>query len=566
MWYLLAVVALAALTAPAAFGHGLGGDQAPPISFGGMEVTVQTDLSPSDITVGDLDTADMQIRFFDTLTNQTLPQVTYRVEIYQDGALLARNLFYDNDGVLNVEIRPRGNCAELDLWRCTDYYGSEHISSPGALYAEGSQRPVIMGPIFEKGGLYNIRVDIEGATSPKALISETLSYDTFISVAQDQFFTIQTADATEYPTVIKTYYDEVSNFVFDETDNSIYFEMPFDWNPLYVEQVIVVHEEIRVPKEFVPYSEGKQFKGYVNNVELGARALINDPYSYRDMNVVHFLVTNKDLENINNQLGSSNHNNKLMTLKLVPQEEIVTNTQDFYLVDMTAFERVPTDVSIEWESAYGGGDTIPFKITFLDDSEQLIKDIRYGYWLIEGDEILAEGHGDDEDSLGILSTEGIDTQHIRIPAAGQYRLDVVVYGTGLNYDQTHAGIGTALLDVGPSQVDGAAEQAVQEQAVQEQAVQEQAVQEQAIPDWVRTSAGWWAAGDIGDDSFLQSLEFLIREGIISVQYTSGEGGEGGSVPDWVRTSAGWWAAGDIGDDSFLQSLEFLIREGILVVS
>ncbi|MCH6585752.1 MAG: peptidase, partial [Thaumarchaeota archaeon] len=40
------------------FGHGLGGDQAPPISFGGSQVTVSTQLDPSDITVGEIDDAN----------------------------------------------------------------------------------------------------------------------------------------------------------------------------------------------------------------------------------------------------------------------------------------------------------------------------------------------------------------------------------------------------------------------------------------------------------------------------------------------------------------------------
>ena len=498
----VAGLALLAVAASPAFGHGLGGDQAPAVTFGDMEVTVRTDLTPSDITVGDLDTANMKIRFFDTLTNQTLPQVTYRVEIYQGGALLARNLFYDNDGVLDVEIRPRGNCAEIEMWRCTIYYGSEHVSAPGALYAEGSQRPVIAGPIFEKGGLYNIRIDIEGATSPKALLMDTLSYDTFVSVAQDQFFTIQDASADEYPAVIKTYYDEVDNFVFDTADNSIYFEMPFDWDPSYVEQVSVVHEEVRVPKEFAPYSAGKQFKGYVNGVELGSRALINDPYAYLDMNVIHFLVTNKALSEINAQLGADNHSSKLMTLKLVPQGDVVRNSQEFYLVDTTNFERVPTDVKLQWDASYGAGDSIPFEIAFFDDGA-LIKDVRYGYWLISGEEVLSEFHGDGIDGPGILSTEGIDTQHIAISDAGQYRLDVIVYGTGLGYDPTYAGVGTALLDVGASMRD--------EVPTPEPAA------EPAIPDWVRSNAGWWAEGAIDDASFLQALQFLIREGILVVE-------------------------------------------------
>ena len=496
---LLVLVAASGVLFQAAYGHGLGGDQSPPVSFGGMEVAVRTDIEPSDITAGNVDTANMKIRFFDTLTNKTLPQVTYMVEIYRSGDLLARNLFYDDDGILDVEIRPKADCIETDLWRCTNYYGSEHISSPGALYAQGSQRPVITGPIFEKGGLYNIRIGIEGATSPKALPSEKLVYDTFVSVAQDQNFIIRTADAAEFPAVIKTYYDEVRNFSFDNTDNSIYFEMPSDWDPEYVEQVFVVHEEVRVPKVFAPYSEGRQFEGYVNGVELGSRAVINDPYSYEDMNIIHFLVTNKDLVAINDALGSVNHDSNLMTLKLIPQEEVVSHTQEFYLVDVTSFERVPTDVTVRWDSSYTAGQEVPFEIAFFDQEGQPIRDIRYGYWLESDVERLAENLGEN-DEVGILSVEGIDTQRLYIPAAGQYHLNILVYGTGLDYDTTYAGVGTAIIEMGPPD---STPTSMTESSV-----------EPTVPDWVRNTVGWWVNGDIDDDTFLQAIQFLVREGLL----------------------------------------------------
>ena len=52
-----------------AFGHGLGGVAAPPISFGGMEVTVFTQLDPADMTAGEVDSANIAIRFYDMLTD-----------------------------------------------------------------------------------------------------------------------------------------------------------------------------------------------------------------------------------------------------------------------------------------------------------------------------------------------------------------------------------------------------------------------------------------------------------------------------------------------------------------
>ena len=49
-------------------------------------------------------------------------------------------------------------------------------------------------------------------------------------------------------------------------------------------------------------------------------------------------------------------------------------------------------------------------------------------------------------------------------------------------------------------------------------------------------------------------------------YTAGEdSGEAGSVPDWVRNNAGWWAEGLIDDQTFLQAIQFLIKEGMLVI-
>ena len=39
---------------------------------------------------------------------------------------------------------------------------------------------------------------------------------------------------------------------------------------------------------------------------------------------------------------------------------------------------------------------------------------------------------------------------------------------------------------------------------------------QNIPDWVKNNAGWWAAGDIDDDSFVQGIQFMIKEGLMRI--------------------------------------------------
>ncbi len=551
-------------TLPDAFGHGLGGDQAEPISFGDMEVTVRTQLNPSDITVGEIDSANMQIRFFDTLTDTNLDKVTYRIEVWQSGELLARNLFYDGDGRLDVKLKPKAGCDEINLHECTSYGGSEHVSAPGALFVQGAEctddnldicgRPSITGPIFVKGGLYQIRVDIEAATSPRTVLANLLSYETFVSVAQEQDFFIQTANA-DVPVIIKTYYDDVDNFIFDQSDNSIAFDMPFDWSPEYVDLVQVVHEEVRVPKTFVPYAEGKQFKGYVNGVEIDQRALLNDPYSYEDTNIVHFLITKNELLKINETLGSDNYGIKKMDLKLVPLSEVSKSSTEFWLVDDPINQnKVPTTVNISWDGSYGAGDDVPFEITFFDDNRDLIRDIRYAISFIdENNQLLEKFSGDDPQILGIVATEGIDVQKIRIPSQGQYRIDIQVLGTGLDYNPTFAGIGSGIIEIGPN---------LPKTTPSTPEVQPPT----AIPAWIKNNAGWWADGQIDDDSFVQGIQFLIKEDVLKIPPTT-QGSSSGSneIPAWIKNNAGWWADGQIDDDSFVQGIQFLIKEGIMSV-
>jgi len=528
------------------FGHGLGGDVAPPISFEGMQVTVSTQLTPSDITVGEVDSANMAVRFFDQTTDENLNSVTYRVEIWRDGELLARNFFFDDDGELNIELKPVSNCNEVRLIDCTTYGGSEHVSAPGALYAFGNSRTSITGPILDKGGLYNIRVFIEGASSPRTLVTQLLTYDTFVSVAQEQNFFIQTAQAQEIPVIVKTYYDEVANFQYQNQDNSISFDMKFDWSPDYIDLVQVVHEEIKVPKSFSPYKAGSKFKGFVDGVEVDSKVIIVDPYSDENNNIVHFMVAGNELKRINDVLGSSHYDKSTILFKLVPQGEIQKNLFDINF-DSGAM------VQIALESSFGAGDEIPFEFTFFDENGNLLKDVRYGYTINSESGIeLISNVGNDPNNPGIMSMEGIDTQKIRIPSEDLYRIQVAIFGQGINYDPTYAGIAEGILEIGSG-----GSMTIKPETTP---------QEIFIPDWVRNNAGWWSSGQIGDNDFASGLEFMIRENIIKVPTTStGQSNENAIIPDWVRNNAGWWSEGLISNEDFANGIQFLVQQGIISV-
>jgi hypothetical protein len=87
-----------------------------------------------------------------------------------------------------------------------------------------------------------------------------------------------------------------------------------------------------------------------------------------------------------------------------------------------------------------------------------------------------------------------------------------------------------------------------------------------IPSWIKNNAGWWADDIIDDKSFIQGIQFLIKEKIMKIPPTTpGTGGSSNDIPPWIKNNAGWWANGDIDDSSFIKGLQFLIKEGIMKV-
>ena len=80
-----------------------------------------------------------------------------------------------------------------------------------------------------------------------------------------------------------------------------------------------------------------------------------------------------------------------------------------------------------------------------------------------------------------------------------------------------------------------------------------------VPDWMRTNALSWSAGEVDDSVFLRGVKFMISEGIID-----GSGAQSGSaVPKWVRGVAALWADEQIDDATFLAGIEYLVGVGLV---
>ena len=83
-------------------------------------------------------------------------------------------------------------------------------------------------------------------------------------------------------------------------------------------------------------------------------------------------------------------------------------------------------------------------------------------------------------------------------------MTLAIFSHGLDNLQTFSGIASASFDIGsgsnqtPSPItDGSGSN--------------------QIPSWIKNNAGWWSDGKIDDNSFVQGIQYLIKEGIMRIE-------------------------------------------------
>jgi len=87
-----------------------------------------------------------------------------------------------------------------------------------------------------------------------------------------------------------------------------------------------------------------------------------------------------------------------------------------------------------------------------------------------------------------------------------------------------------------------------------------------VPKWVKNNAGWWSEGIIDDNSFVQGIQWMIKEGIMKIPPATQENESArNQIPDWIKINAGWWSEGIIDDNSFVQGIQWMIKEGIMKI-
>jgi hypothetical protein len=261
---------------------------------------------------------------------------------------------------------------------------------------------------------------------------------------------------------------------------------------------------------------------YVNGIKLSDDIVTIDDF-FSDGRVVHFIISKKELWNIYNYDPNQNRMNFL----------IKPNSDDIQLSSVTENGQFRVIVSWEPQNLQSNSKaTIYFDVTDIFLKNRPIA-VNYDFSITQNDKIIFKQSG-----LSSDSKEKHNLAEFTIP-------DDVTGIVHLNFQ-----------NLGDNNLAKTSIPIIINHITRENNI--------SIPEWIRDNAGWWADGSIDDNSFVQGIQFLIKEKIMKIPQTAQGSGSGtNQIPSWIKNNAGWWADGQIDDETFVQGIQFLIQNRIL---
>lgn len=131
------------------------------IKVQGIDYKISGQYSPDTVPYDGYEEGILSLRVFDRNSNQTAKDVTLRIEILRDGITLAKNIYFDDDGTIKITVQPNSQCDEEQVWYCTTYSGNQDNGIAYATSSFTNMLPTITGPVFDKPGIYKIKMTVE---------------------------------------------------------------------------------------------------------------------------------------------------------------------------------------------------------------------------------------------------------------------------------------------------------------------------------------------------------------------------------------------------------------------
>ena len=447
---------------PDVFSHGLGGEVLPPVTIQDKDATLSIGISPSVYDEKNPET-NISLKLYHTDSFAIIEHVTYEFELKKDGKQIFKDIFHDELGYLNIKVLT-DNSNEITI------QGNKEQLSGGWMNKD-LESIILRGPVFTSGGLYDYTVKILTIDSDSNVLTDEIKLEGAISIAENNSFIVNDEQTIQ----LISYFDQINNFSFEL--NTIKFSMPFEWNQ-DLEQLSVVHQEIRVPNTFGGFLS-TTYTAIVNDIPLPADAVTIDDYSFEDR-TIHIVLNQKLIKEIRN--SATNNSDSEMNFELKPSQQ-VTFPLEFATPDLRY------KVFLSWEPKIIRASE---EVTFFVSFEELFSD--KSQKIVEYD--LSIKQKDSE----IYSKHLVGNANSANPNAHKITFDKKQSGTAnlvfSNINGHSLSKGNFIIVIEPSN---------------------QAQSDTGIPSWIKNNAGWWADNTIDDDSFIQGIQFLIKEGILQVQ-------------------------------------------------
>jgi hypothetical protein len=376
-----------------AYGDGLASETLPPEMIGSKNVTLSINTTPFSI---DNYHTGTRVNFFviDANNQQPFPDVTVSISVFKGDKALFGHIFKSDSGNFLIDTYPQES-------------GDISINEQGAIFSglldQHSGKYEIKGPIFNSGGLYRFKINVLTIGSYDNQISK--SYNAAISIPETDQYQIYDKDYGNQNVTVIAYYDQINNFHYDSEKKSINFAMPFNWSADNINQVLVVHQELKIPKSFGDFLVTK-YDTYVNGIKLPDNAITIDDYSSDDR-IVHLILYKQELSNLAIKQQASKSE---MDYSLMP-----SNETGFPIVQFT--RNAQFKISLSWDppKITAGSDT-KFNFKILDPYliNQTVSDVGYDFSLIANHRTIFQKSGVTSDS----DTGNTITAHIPANATG----------------------------------------------------------------------------------------------------------------------------------------------------
>ncbi|RJQ26316.1 peptidase [Candidatus Parcubacteria bacterium] len=324
------IICVSAIQIGNSYGHGLGFDIINTASINGKKLTVTTQITPTVFS------QDVEKRIFvsaiDSLTNQNVENITYRISLFHEGGLIFSDYFFAEDGIVDMHVTSTAD-GQIQL-------RGEKNTETDTWYKTESKPIEIIGPVLNSGGLYHFEIEIRTIDDPKNIVENPQTYVADVTVVIDHDYEENDKNGNDVKFGIRSYYDKASSFDYNPDTNAIYFEMPFDWDEKNISHVPVVHEEVHFPKEFVDFFV-PSYVGKVNGIDLFKSSVTVDDYSSEEERIVHFIISQDNLtylKQAQKAAGVENPQNMQFTLE-------VSNQVVFPAIAMTKNEEIQVDLS-----------------------------------------------------------------------------------------------------------------------------------------------------------------------------------------------------------------------------